>query len=137
MKQVFHKIMSVLMTFVVLSSTMSFTIDMHFCGDTIVDTAIFHKAKTCGMKMQKPTSKTCSNTKKNCCSDKQIAVKGQNSLEQTFDDLSLEQQKFVTSFVTSYINLFEAVDEKIISYEGYLSPLVVRQIYKFDETYLI
>ena len=32
---------------------MSFTVDMHYCGDTLVDSAIFHKVKTCGMEMQK------------------------------------------------------------------------------------
>ncbi|WP_414727683.1 HYC_CC_PP family protein, partial [Winogradskyella sp. UBA3174] len=32
MKQVFHKIMSFAMAFVVLFSTMSFTINMHYCG---------------------------------------------------------------------------------------------------------
>jgi len=33
------------MAFVVLFSTMSFTVNMHYCGDTLVETAIFHKAK--------------------------------------------------------------------------------------------
>ena len=69
MKQVFHKIMSLLMAFVVLFSTMSFTVDMHYCGDTLMDTAIFHKAETCGMEMENPLTDGCSITKKNCCSD--------------------------------------------------------------------
>ena len=49
MNQVFHKIMSLVMAFVVLFSTMSFTVNMHYCGDTLVETAIFQKAKGCGM----------------------------------------------------------------------------------------
>ncbi|WP_339661730.1 hypothetical protein [uncultured Polaribacter sp.] len=80
MKQVFHKIMSFLMAFVVLCSTMSFSVDMHYCGDTLVETAIFHKAKGCGMEMEKPISEGCEITKKNCCSDQQIVVDGQNEL---------------------------------------------------------
>jgi len=35
------------MAFVVLFSTMSFTVNMHYCGDTLVETAIFKKAKGC------------------------------------------------------------------------------------------
>ena len=34
------KIMSVFMAVVVLLSTMSFTLDVHYCGDTIIDTVI-------------------------------------------------------------------------------------------------
>ncbi len=44
------------MAIVVLLSTMSFTLDMHYCGDTLVDIAVFKKAETCGMEMQKSIS---------------------------------------------------------------------------------
>lgn len=125
------------MALVVLLSTVSFTIDMHYCGETLVDTAIFKKAKNCGMEMQNPSTKDCSMTKKNCCSDKQIFVDGQDELKISFDTLSLEQQQFVTSFIYTYINLFEGFDEDINSFREYKPPLVVRQIYKIDETYLI
>jgi hypothetical protein len=137
MKQVFHKIASFIMALVVLLSTMSFTIDMHYCGETLVDTAIFKKTKNCGMEMQNPSTKDCSMTKKNCCSDKQIFVDGQDELQLTFDTLSFEQQQFIASFIYTYINLFEGFDENINSYQEYKPPLVIRQIYKIDETYLI
>jgi hypothetical protein len=138
MNQVFHKSMSLLMAFVVLFSTMSFTIDMHYCGDTLVDTSIFHKATTCGMEMQKATtSSECTITKKDCCSDEQITVEGQNELQISFDKLTLDQQLFVASFVYTYINLFEVIEEDITSYKDYSAPLVIRQLYKLDETYLI
>ena len=66
--QVFHKITSMLMAFVVLFSTMSFTIDMHYCGDTLVDTSVFGKAHSCGMEMKKTDSTSDrSIAKKNCC----------------------------------------------------------------------
>ncbi len=125
------------MALVVLLSTMSFTIDMHYCGGTLVDTAIFQKAKTCGMEMQESQTKDCSITKKNCCSDKQTVIDGQNELKLSLDTLSLEQQQFVASFIYTYINLFEDADENINSYRDYAPPLVVREIYKLDETYLI
>ena len=138
MKQVFHKITSFLMAIVVLFSTMSFTIDMHYCGNTLVDTAIFKKAKTCGMEMQKAIQgTTCSITKKNCCSDKQISIEGQDELQISLDSLFLDQQVFVASFVYSYINLFQGVEEKITSFSEYPPPLIVKSIYKLDEVYII
>ena len=137
MKQVSHKIMSLVMAFVVLFSTLSFTVNMHYCGDTLMDTAIFHKAETCGMEMENPSSKDCSVTKKNCCSDEQLVIDGQDELQLSVDKISFEQQVFIASFVYTYINLFEGLDNNVSSYEEYEPPLVIRQIFKLDETYLI
>jgi hypothetical protein len=116
------------MAIVVLFSTMSFTIDMHYCGDTLVETTIFHKAKGCGMEMEKPSSEGCSITKKNCCDDKQLVIDGQDELKLNFDKLTFEQQQFVASFIYTYINLFEGLDKNVSSFDEYKPPLVVRQI---------
>ncbi len=137
MKQLFHKIMSILMAFVVLFSTMSFTINMHYCGDTLVETAIFQKAEGCGMEMGNTSTEGCEITKKNCCDDKQLVVDGQDELQLSVDNITFEQQVFIASFVYTYINLFEGLDKNISSFEEYRPPLIVRQIFKIDETYLI
>ncbi|UKM66134.2 hypothetical protein GSB9_02713 [Flavobacteriaceae bacterium GSB9] len=137
MKQQFHKTMSLLMAFVVLFSTLSFTIDMHYCGDTLVETAIFQKAKGCGMEMQQPATNECELTKKNCCDDKQVVIEGQDELQLSVDKIAFEQQLFITSFIYAYINLFEGLDESNASFKAYKPPLVVKQIFKLDETYLI
>ena len=125
------------MAFVVLCSTMSFTVNMHYCGDTLVESAIFQKAKGCGMEMEKPSTEECSITKKNCCDDKQLAIEGQDELQLQVDKITFEQQVFIASFVYTYINLFEGLDSNVSTYEEYKPPLVIRQLYKIDETYLI
>lgn len=128
------------MAFVVLFSTMSFAIDMHYCGDTLVDTAIFKKAKTCGMEVEKSNSDPeCSvmKMKKDCCSEEQLVIDGQDELKLSLEKLTLEQQVFVTSFVYAYIQGFEGLQEKEPSFLEYPPPLIVRQIYKLDESYLI
>ncbi len=125
------------MAFVVLFSTLSFTVNMHYCGGTLVETAIFQKAKGCGMEMDKPSTEGCAITKKNCCDDEQLAFEGQDELQLQFDKITFEQQVFIASFVHTYIDLFEGLDNNVSSYEEYKPPLVVRQIFKIDETYLI
>ena len=125
------------MAFVVLFSTMSFTMNMHYCGGTLVETAFFNKAKGCGMEMQKPSSKGCAITKKNCCNDEQLIIAGQDELQIQLDTISLEQQVFIASFIYTYSTLFETIDNNLSSYETYIPPLVIRQIFKLDETYLI
>ena len=137
MKQIFHKISSFLMAIVVLFSTMSFTVDMHYCGDNLVETAIFHKAKGCGIEMEKPSTEGCSITKKNCCDDKQLAIEGQDEIQLQVDKITFEQQVFIASFVYTYSNLFEGLENNVSTYEEYKPPLVIRQLYKIHETYLI
>lgn len=137
MKYLFHKTASFLMVFVVLFSTMSFTVDMHYCGDTLVDTAIFKKAKSCGMEMQNPSTKGCVITKKNCCNDQQVKIDGQDELKTSFNKLTLEQQIFVASFAYSYLNLFKGFNEEKASFSESPPPLLVKQIFKLDECYLI
>lgn len=125
------------MAFVVLFSTLSFTVNMHFCGDTLVETALFHKTKGCGMEMQSPSTEGCAIIKKNCCNDEQLVVDGQDELQLSIDTISFEQQLFLVSFVYTYITLFEGLDKNVSSYEQYKPPPSIRQIYKFDETFLI
>ncbi|PKQ45460.1 HYC_CC_PP family protein [Confluentibacter flavum] len=137
MKQIFHKIVSMLMAFVVLFSTLSFTLNMHYCGDTLVETAFLHKAKGCGMELQNPSTEGCVITKLNCCNDKQLLIDGQDELQLKIDKISLEKQVFITSFVHTYINLFEGLDNNAPTFKEYKPPLVTKQLYKIDETYLI
>ncbi len=127
-----------MMAFVVLLSTMSFTIDRHYCGDILVDTAIFKQAKTCGMENQQsiPTS-DCSITKTDCCRDEQITFEGQNELKISFDTITFEQQLFISSFVYSFIDLFNELNKNVIANRDYIPPLIVRNIYQLDEVYII
>ena len=126
------------MALVVLFSTMSFTINMHYCGNALVDSAIFKQAKTCGMEMQKSMSNSkCSITKKDCCNDEQITFEGQDELNISIDKLNLTQQLFIGSFVLSYIDLFGDLEENIIPFNDYPPLLIVKSIYKIHEVYLI
>lgn len=138
MKMVFHKILCVLMAFVVMFTTMSFTVDMHYCGDTLVDFSFFTKADTCGMEKQQ-SLKPCENsvTEKSCCSDQQIIKEANQDLKTSFDKLTLEQQTFVATFFYTYINLFEGLDENIIPFKTYSPPLIKRDVQTLYETYLI
>ena len=137
MKQSIHKIASFFMAFVVLFSTMSFTIDMHYCGDTLVDTAVFSKAKTCGMESMETSSCESPQLKKNCCSEEQISFEGENELQLTFEELTFDQELFLASYVYTYISLFEGYKDISTSFLEYSPPLVVKDIQQLDEQFLI
>ena len=133
MKKAIRKISAFLMAIVVLLSTMSFTVSMHYCQGELVDTAIFQKAHTCGMEMGDEST-----MKKNgCCDDKEIHIEGQDELKLTVADMNFDQQVFVIAFVHSYIEFFQATEDRKNTFFDYPPPFIVRQIFKLDETYLI
>lgn len=137
MKQFLHKILSLAMAFVVLFSTMSFTVNMHYCGKTLVEAALLHKAKGCGMEMEQATSQSCSISKKNCCEDKQLTIEGQDELQLQVDKISIDQQIYVVSFNELNFNFFDGLDHHLFTFLYYKPPLLVRHLYKIDESYLI
>ncbi len=140
MKKPFHKIASFCMALLVFISTLSFTVESHYCGDVLVDSSIFGTVESCGMEVQQkePSSSTdCDITKKDCCSDEQLIVDGQDNLKISFDKLDKEQQLLVATFVYSYINLFTELQTENIPFRDYSPPPLVRDVQVLDQTFLI
>lgn len=133
MKKIIHKISAFLMVLVVLMSTMSFTISMHYCQGELVDTAIFQKAHNCGMEMDVKSDMSTNG----CCDDKEISLEGQDELKLPISDLSQEQQLFVASFLQSYLDLFQVAEKRKKIFFDYPPPFQVRQLFKLNETYII
>ena len=134
-KQALHKMFSVVLALLVLLSTISFTIDKHFCGDTLIDTAFFVKAKTCGMNMENSQK---SSLKKSCCKDVVEIVKGQNELKLTsIDHIKFDQQLFIYSFIYSLSNLFESLPKQVIPHKDYSPPNLVTDIHVIDQVFII
>ncbi|MDR5591971.1 HYC_CC_PP family protein [Christiangramia sp. SM2212] len=130
MKKAFQHIISLSMAFMVLLSTMSFTVDKHFCGSHLVDKAVFSKAKTCGMQMS-------ANDESHCCTNEKISVEGQDELKISFDSFDFDQQLFITTFSFTYLNLFESLPKQSIPFKDYSPPLLVSDIQLEDQVFLI
>ncbi len=139
MKKIFQKTASFCIAFLVLLSTMSFTVDSHFCGDSLVDSSFFGHVETCGMEMQqqKAFSSTCDISNKNCCSDEQLVVDGQDTYKPSFHDLQQDQQIFIAALVFTSLHLFLEPKADLDSYRDYTPPLIVRDIHIIDQTFLI
>lgn len=139
MKKFLHNIMAVFMAAVVLMTTMSFTMDVHYCGETLVDFSFTQQVETCGMEKMQSTS-SCENpslSEKSCCSDKQVVKEGQDDLKISFDQLNFEQQIFVASFTYAYISLFEGTESKQVPFVDYSPPFVKRDAQVLHQTFLI
>lgn len=130
-----HKIFSVALAFLVLLSTVSFTMEKHFCGDTLIDTAIFSQADTCGTDVV-ATSTTAE--KQSCCKNEVELVKGQDKLKKaSFEDLNFDQQLILTALFYNYINLFEGLPEQVIPHKNYSPPHLVTNIQILDQVFII
>lgn len=126
------------MAFVVLMTTMSFAVDLHYCGETMVDFSFVHEVETCGMeKMLAPQPCESTISEKSCCSDEQIVMDGHNDLKTSYHSLTFEQQTFIASFFYSYINSFEESDVNIVPFKAYSPPFLIRDVQILHETYLI
>jgi len=128
------------MALLVLLSTLSFSVGMHFCGDSLVDFSLFESVDSCAMKAgPAKTSASCEMMEMDmdCCSDVAFVVEGQQELKLSFDPLTFEQQLFVTSFVYTYLSLFEGPSEYNPHFKDYAPPPLIRDVQILDQTFLI
>lgn len=135
MIKLFQKSGALTMAFLVLFSTMSFTVDKHFCGSILVDLALFSEAEGCGMEVDADLEKATSED--SCCKEEKVMVEGQDELKLSFSDLDFQQQVFLSSFTYSFVNLFEGLPEQVIPFKDYSPPLLVQDILLLDQTFLI
>ena len=126
------------MAFFVLFSTMSFSMDMHFCGDMLVDFKLFQEADSCQMAMDMHSMDMAGDdTEMQCCSDVELLVPGQDDLQLSFDELSFEQQTFIVAFTIAYSSVFIGIDKYPIPFKEYSPPLLIRDVQLLDQTFLI
>lgn len=120
------------MAFLVLFSTVSFTIEKHFCGDVLVDVSMFVEAEKCQMESLELLQK------KTCCKDEIDVVQGQDELNiSSFDHLDFDPQQFIAAFVFTYINGFESLPKETIPHKDYSPPNLIADIQVLDQVFII
>ena len=135
-KRIVHKLFSAILALLVLVSTVSFTVEKHYCGDHLIDVAVFSRAKTCGMDMEK--NSMTSIEKKHCCKDESEVIKGQDKLKKvSSEDFDFGQQFFILSFIYSYHTLFEGLPTQIIPHKDYSPPNLITDIQILDQVFII
>ncbi|WP_410005562.1 HYC_CC_PP family protein [Aequorivita nionensis] len=140
MKSFFTRILSFFLAVFILFSTSSFTVDMHFCCNKLVDMSILGKAKACKDMAQKKDSytKQCTTLQeKSCCSNQTVFKKGEDTFKKSNTIVETETLVFVNTFFYTYINLFEGLEENITSFKTYRPPLLSTDLIILNETFLI
>ena len=130
------KAFSVALSFLVLFSTLSLTIEKHFCGDVLIDVAIFSESEKCSDDLVEVDA--TENIKKSCCKDEVDVLEGLSQLTtNSFEEIEDIQKQVLIAYSFSYINLFEDLPNLVIPHKDYIPPLLIKDIQLLDETYLI
>lgn len=134
MKKYLTKITAFSLAFLVLFSTFSFTVEAHYCGDFIVDISYTGEAEVCKTDMTNDLSIAM----KDCCSDEQHKIEGQDELQVNSDkQLDFSKQFFLTSFLTSYKSLFVTKDFVKIYHKNPYPPDTDKNFLVLYQTFLI
>lgn len=135
-KIVLHKAFAVSLAFLVMLSTISITIEKHFCGNTLIDVALFTEAEKCKMEAFEIEIEKVTN--KSCCKDIVDVIEGQDELNvNTFKDLKLSKKTFATLFTYSYLSLYEELPNQIIPHKNYRPPNLIFDRQVLDQVFLI
>lgn len=140
MKSYVSKIISFFLAALILLSTSSFTVDMHFCCNKLVDMSLIGKAKVCAEKVQKkkePTKQCTTLQEKDCCSNQSFVKTGDDTIKKANTQLEAETIIFLNTFFYVYVNLFEGLEKNIVPFKQYRPPLLSKDIQILHETYLI
>ena len=139
-KSIFTKILSFFLAASILLATSSFTVDMHFCCNKLVDMAILGKAKVCIEKVQKTNSpnKQCTSLQeKDCCSNQSFFKTGDDTIKKADTILENETLVFLNTFFYTHKNRFQELEENLISFQTYRPPLLSKDAIILNETFLI
>lgn len=136
-KQLLHKSFASILAVLVIFSTLSFSVEKHFCGTTLIDISVFTPAEKCGSKLETSSEKT-EVSKKSCCKDVIEVFEGQDNVDvKSPEKLSKFQNHFLAVLVRSYHDLFIEVSAKSRPHYNYNSPILTKDFQVLDQVFLI
>ncbi len=139
MKELFRHISAIALSALVLFSTLSFTVGIHYCGQHLVDFAINKKAQGCGMSLAEPDSKPGPGHDQGfpCCEDVLLSFDGQEDLQQAVFELNLEPQIMVLAapMLPEFRTIFCAYNNH--TYKDYFPPPLPKDIPVLYQSFLI
>lgn len=115
MIQVLQKFLALILAFIVLFASFSFTVEKHVCMGEVTDVSYFTEADSCGMEMEDDCVMDDLSgvhmEKEKCCHDIHELIPGHQNVQQAINGLELNQVQFVLAYTYTYLNLFEQKEE--------------------------
>jgi hypothetical protein len=138
--KVLKSIVSSLLALLVLVSSSSFMVNMHFCGGHMQSVSLIEEAAPCPMEVElPPCHKKVEIKKSGCCEDKHVAFEGKD-FSAKIQDFSLHYWQAI-NWVASLPVIMEVVqvNESLTfsNHTPYKPPLLERDIPVLIQTFLI
>ena len=123
MKKIISNIAVFFLTALLLFSSVSFTVEKHFCGGQIFSESFFGKAEKCGMDddLCKTENSNPSVSKKSCCKDEIQFINGSVFEKAPVIKLDNSQQKF-SVFNLIDADLFSQKENRPTHFKKYFPP---------------
>ena len=133
-----NKLLSVILSFVILITSMGFTVSSHICGGKKVKTTLSVGAAdvSCGMEKNVNSCATKKQMKPNCCQDEIQLIQNDEDYTQQITDFDFSTD-FLLAFVTSYVELFESETSEIDFFADHSPPPLIKDIPVLIQSFLI
>jgi len=116
------------MAFLVLASTVSWTVDRHLCMGRVLDISLFSQADDCGMGMEMEPS---------CCDTDSFTVQGQDHLKGSLEQPTVDQPYFLAAFGQPTPLFLVERSKPVLAFVHYSPPPLLRDAQLLYQTFLI
>ncbi len=146
MNNFFKHITSLFLALLVLVSTQSYSINLHYCGSILVEKSFVKPAKKCAMHqeiapacgMHNNATQPREKQQKSCCDDEFEIIEGQDEIKLQESSIQLPSPTFVAAYIFAFHYVPSSVDNGKNSSEYHSPPpLFQRDVHAFFQVYLI
>ncbi len=135
-----YRFLAVTMAFIMLSTSVSFAVDLHFCQGKLKSVSLLGEAKTCHEKQDKVMvacpkhgtmmvdAATCGSDKNGCCQNKSLQI--ESNQDEVLPVSNKIAQVQLQNFALAYAATFYSYPSTSVTpdYQEYKPPLILRDI---------
>ncbi len=136
-----NRILSFLMTILILLSSTGFSMSLHYCHGKVKTVSFFEEAESCHQiktKCHIPSQKeNIKKYKKSCCANKTITAQQDDSSQKNTIDFTPKQVKFLTAFTQAFILKGIHLSRTIVSPPKHIPPLLNKDIPILIQSFLL
>ena len=126
-----------LLAALVLFSSISWTMEEHYCMGRLVEVSLFAEVHGCGMEMDRSDSESSDEDKPSCCDEQTIVHEVQDAFKFAKDQLDLAHPGLIYGWCQVYNPFILSSPESMAIPEYRPPPKLVKDIQLLHEVFLI
>ena len=122
-----------------MTTTVSFTVDLHVCAGSIVDVSFAQEELSCSASLMGDLSEEAHEAMRNmgCCDDLQFELEGQDELQKSNLSIQIDNLDYVS--LSTQMTEFEWVysTKDVVLFTSYIPPPLIQDIQILHQTFLL